>query len=131
MLLTLPLLAAACGLDEGIFADEYTQALCQHELACGDQAELTFDGILTADDCYTVRIADVGAWGAGCRYKPSDAEVCLADMQSLVCPAGDGLLADRPLSCETVYFDCPTTQPRTPTDDEPEADPVPADSDAE
>lgn len=119
------LLIALSGCDaltKGEFVGAYTNALCEHELMCGDQALMTYEGILTVEDCVEVRAHDVGVWGQGCRFRAKDAEACLADMEALTCPPAVGSLADRPVSCETVYFDCDPTESTTP-------DPTPEESD--
>ncbi len=102
------LLLAGCGIYEGDFVDQYTTNLCEHTLACSDNAELTFDGVLDVEDCFELRLGDVGAWGAGCKFRPGPAEDCLADMATLTCPPAEGTLAERPVSCEGVYVDCST-----------------------
>lgn len=99
-------LFVGCGMPESEFVVGYTEALCEHALTCGDQAELTFDGILTQDDCVLRKEEEVALWGAGCRFRGVDAEQCLLDMQTLQCPAAEGALADTPVSCEAVYVDC-------------------------
>jgi hypothetical protein len=104
-LLTL-ILAACGGIPENEFIPGYTTALCEHELICGDPAQLTFEGVLTVDDCVRRREAEVATWGVGCKYRAGDAAVCLEDMALLQCPAAEGTLADRPSSCLPVYFDC-------------------------
>jgi len=130
--LTLGLLVSAVSgcesLSKGDFVISYTTSLCEHELMCGDQALLTYDGILDVDDCIKVREHEVGVWGQGCRFRVKDAEVCLADMAALTCPPAEGTLADRPLSCEAVYFSCEATPSTDDTEEEPQS--TPEDSDA-
>lgn len=109
----------ACGPQEGEFLVSYSTALCKHTMACSDEAELTFDGILTQEDCEDRRIVDVQEWGAGCRYVGGNASQCLLDMDALKCPAVVGALADRPASCDLVYTDCPVGST---TDDTPAKD---------
>ena len=122
----LPLMFVACGPQEGEFLVSYNTALCKHTLACSDQATLTFDGILTQEDCEGATIDDVQLWGAGCRYVASTASQCLLDMDALKCPAAAGTLADRPASCGLVYTDCPPagSEDTTPAED---TDVVPGD----
>lgn len=114
--LLLTLLAACGGIPENEFIPGYTTALCEHELTCADPAELTFNGILTVDDCVLQREAEVAGWGVGCKYRAGDAAVCLEDMALLQCPAAEGTLAERPASCLPVYFDC-TVVDETEADD--------------
>lgn len=95
-----------CGIEEAEFVETYTNSLCDHVMACSTESVLTFDGIVTVDDCYLDRYNDVGEWGAGCKYRATAAEDCLADMATLTCPAAEGELAERPPSCDFVYFEC-------------------------
>jgi hypothetical protein len=90
---------------------------------CGDQAEMTFEGILSVDDCYTIEEPNVGRWGQGCRFRPRDAEACLADMELLQCPPAAGTLAERPLSCEEVFFGCDTIPETEPAASEQPSEP--------
>lgn len=114
----LPLMFVACGPQEGDFLVQYNTALCKHTMACSDQATLTFDGIVTQEDCEAARITDVQLWGAGCRYVAATASQCLLDMDALKCPATAGTLADRPASCDLIYTDCPAgTEDTTPAQD--------------
>ncbi|HMV67249.1 MAG TPA: hypothetical protein PKA64_10395 [Myxococcota bacterium] len=91
---------------EGEFITGYTQRLCKHTMACGDSAELTFDGILSQEDCEIEREAEVAGWGLGCKFRAGDAKTCLEDMDALTCPGAAGQLADIPTSCAAVYYDC-------------------------
>ncbi len=100
------LLVAGCGMEQADFATAYATKLCELELTCGDAAELTFNGILTVEDCLPSAQYQVSAWGQGCRYRPSDATVCLEEWEAAVCPAAVGDLPDRPLSCAAVFYDC-------------------------
>lgn len=108
----------ACGPQEGEFLVSYNASLCKHTLACSDDATLTFDGILTQEDCEDKRINAVKDWGVGCRYVSGSASQCLLDMDALKCPATEGTLADRPASCDLVYTGCPagSTDDTTPKD---------------
>ena len=117
LLLLAVLSSAACGPVEGDFLVGYRTALCEHTLACGDQANLTFDGILTQGDCETFYTEAVQNWGAGCRFNGNTADQCLLDIQALTCPATEGELAPRPVSCEAVYTDCPIGSTDDNTDD--------------
>jgi hypothetical protein len=98
-------LAACGGIEEEEFATQYATQWCEHELACADEAELNFEGIATVDDCTARYLPEVASWGDGCSYDSIQAEVCLADMESLTCPA-DGGLGDPPVSCSSVYVQC-------------------------
>lgn len=110
----IPLLGAAlltgCGMKESDFIVQYTTTLCEQVMECSDQAELTFDGILDAQDCYDVKIEEVADWGVGCSFKGVKAEDCLADMALLTCPPAAGDLPERPASCDVIYVRCSTTE---------------------
>ncbi|MCB9681462.1 MAG: hypothetical protein H6733_08315 [Alphaproteobacteria bacterium] len=99
------LLAGCGGVQEYDFILDYNRLACEHELSCGDQAELVFDGILTVEACESANLDAVLDWGRGCKYRPASASECLFEMQGLICP-GDGQLAERPPTCQTVYLDC-------------------------
>jgi hypothetical protein len=122
--LMVPLLVGCDPMTKGEFVGSYTTELCEHIMMCGDQAELTFDGILDQSDCFSLEEPGVGDWGVGCKMRQKDAEACLAAMDELTCPAAEGTLADRPLACETVFHSCDTT---TASDDDAEEAPAPAD----
>jgi hypothetical protein len=109
---------SACGIPREEFVVEYTNHLCAHKLTCGNQADLTFDGILTVEDCVEREQSFVGEWGLGCRFRAGDAVTCLEDMAALTCPAGDGQLADVPLSCTPVYSDCDPSVVDSPPEEE-------------
>jgi hypothetical protein len=104
-LLTLLPLIAACGTEELEFLETYNTLRCEHILACGDEAQLRFEGILSQETCEDRSLEDLSEWGLGCRYRPTAAQECLFAMETLTCP-GDGALAERPPACQTVYFDC-------------------------
>jgi hypothetical protein len=126
--LVIPALVGCDPLTKGEFVAAYTTSLCEHQLVCGDQAEMTFDGISDVDACYVIAEPEVGRWGQGCRFRAQDAEACLADMALLQCPPAVGTLAERPLSCEEVYFRCDTVE--TPAPVEPTEPMEPEDTDA-
>ncbi len=104
--IAIAVLGAGCGISRQEFTVEYTDSLCAHLLTCGDAAELTFDGILTQEDCLDRKTYEVSQWGLGCKFQPSDGAACLDDMAALVCPPGEGQIAETPLSCATVYTAC-------------------------
>lgn len=99
-------LLAGCGMGEGEFIVSYNQKQCEHVMACADAAQLTFDGILSQEDCEIAKEEEVSLWGLGCKFRPSDAKQCLEDMALRTCPGAEGQLADPPASCGPVYFDC-------------------------
>lgn len=110
------ILGAGCGISRQDFTVEYTDHLCTHLLTCGATAELTFDGILTQEDCLDRKTYEVSQWGLGCKFQPGDAATCLEDMATLVCPPGEGQIAETPLSCATVYTACEASSATTDTD---------------
>lgn len=104
-------LVAGCGgMAENEFMPAYVEAFCEHVLTCSDEAELTFDGILTVEDCVLQREAEIARWGVGCKYRPLEAAACLDGMAALQCPAAEGTLADRPAACLPVYTECLSAQ---------------------
>lgn len=101
-------ISAGCGPAQSEFAAEYNTAWCEHVLACGDPALLTFDGITSVEVCEEREVESLIAWASGCQYVPGAATQCVFEVQELTCPAGGGL-AERPLSCEQVYVNCSDT----------------------
>lgn len=99
-------MALGCGIEEAEFVDTYAAALCDHTMACSNTATLTFDGIVSHEDCVELRYNSVGEWGVGCKFKAKPAATCLEDMAVLACPPAEGALAERPVSCDYVYVDC-------------------------
>lgn len=111
-----------CGMPQGEFQAAYLESLCEHVMACSDPAQLTFDGILTQEDCKLQRGEEVGEWGVGCKFRASLAEACLEDMAALTCPAGEGQLAARPDSCALVFEDCQRVEDTEPETEETDAE---------
>jgi hypothetical protein len=105
-----------CGMPQSEFIVSYTESFCEHKMTCADAAELTFEGILTQEDCVLQEEKGVSLWGLGCKFRASDAQNCLDDMALLTCPAAVGQLSDPPLSCGTVFFACETVDTTADTD---------------
>ncbi len=105
-LASLALFAGACGPPQSEFVGPYAEGWCEHVLACEDEAQLTFDGILTVEDCVLRYNESINDLSSRCAYQPSFATQCLADVETLSCPSGDPRTADLPLSCESVYINC-------------------------
>ena len=124
------LLLSACGIAREDFVLAYKDRYCELVLQCSDPAELTFDGVLTKDDCIERSGYEITSWGLGCRYRSIDAEQCLADLDAAVCPAAVGELPERPLSCEGVYVDCGAVDAETIDSDTPAESPVDTDTSA-
>lgn len=102
------LLCSGCGLTQGDFTTEYTAAWCDYLLACGDQSELTFDGILTAEDCVANYQTEVALMGAGCKYKAPAARQCIDALATTpACPLeGEPFESGLPAICDEVYVEC-------------------------
>ncbi|MCB9665599.1 MAG: hypothetical protein H6732_15925 [Alphaproteobacteria bacterium] len=96
----------ACGPPESEFVPEYNRLWCAHQWECLDKAQLTFDGVKSAEECEEKSIAGLADWGNGCVYSSSAAAECLIDLAALTCPAQEGALASQPITCTAVYLDC-------------------------
>lgn len=104
------LTVAACGLHETHFVPDYADFYCEALLTCSSQAQLTFEGVSSADDCLALIGDDVDTWGEGCKYKGGKAKKCLVAMSSLTCPTDGQTLDDvLPLECDEVYTKCDAT----------------------
>lgn len=102
----LALFVVACGPPQSEFVGPYIEGWCEHVLACEDEAVLTFDGIVTVQDCVDRRNGVINDLSSRCQYQASVATQCLADIETLTCPSGEPRTADLPLSCESVYINC-------------------------
>lgn len=104
---------AACGPDETKFIPEFADAYCDFVLACEDPALLTFDGVVTHEDCLAIYGPTVAAMGHGCKYKPGKASRCLRAMEQATCPADEDVPLDQalPSECYEVYIKCVVPQP--------------------
>jgi len=98
---------AACGVGKGNFVPTYAAAYCDYVLACSDPAQLTFDGVLSLDDCLAVVGPELEVQADTCNYNPGVAADCLDAMAILQCPAEDASIDDGiPPVCLGVFEAC-------------------------
>lgn len=117
---------AGCGPGKTKFVPEYADGYCAYLFECGDPAELTFDGILSVEDCLAVVGPEVDLLLATCKYHAGKAKDCLDGLSVAACPAEDQPLeAGLPPTCGEVWTDCPPP----PADDSPENTTPPEDTD--
>lgn len=103
----LALVLLACGPGRQKFVPEYADIYCSFLLECGDPAELTFDGILSMDDCLVVVGPAVEQQMATCKYHTGKAKDCLNELEVASCPAEDEAFDDAvPAVCDEVWTQC-------------------------
>ena len=95
-----------CGVSRNEFVPEYAASYCDYYMECGDQAQLTFDGVLTTDDCIALYGPDIEAQNAACKFKNGAAKDCLETLPMATCPADGDVDAGLPVTCHEVYVNC-------------------------
>lgn len=97
---------AGCGVSRNEFVPEYAAAYCDFYMECGDPAQLTFDGVLTADDCLALYGPDIDAQAEACGFKNGKAKDCLGALEVATCPADGDVDAGLPVTCHEVFVNC-------------------------
>ncbi|MBX2799136.1 MAG: hypothetical protein KTR31_15790 [Myxococcales bacterium] len=98
---------SACGTSEPTFVTDYADLYCERALACADAAELLFDGVDSVDACLAIVGPDTADRADRCRLRGSDARACLAELESVECPAeGEGFDTVVPVACADAWHTC-------------------------
>lgn len=96
-----------CGPDVGLFTMEFTEAVCDWTLTCGDEAALRFDGVDDLDTCRAQEGPTVQELLVGCTYVPSQGAKCLDEMSTLGCDEDGALWEDvLPAACRSLLDAC-------------------------
>ena len=86
---------------------EFTEAVCDWSLSCGDEAALRFDGVDDLESCRATEGPVVQSLLTGCAYVPSEGAACLKEMDSLDCGVEEALWEDvLPSACRSVLDAC-------------------------
>lgn len=96
-----------CGETRSEFEASFTDQYCRLFVECGDPALLTFEGILTEEDCVREYQQPVVNWGLQCKYKRNRAKDCMGAMEVATCPAeGTEVWEAIPAECQEVFDGC-------------------------
>jgi hypothetical protein len=99
---------AACGPGKSKFVPEYADGYCAYLFECVDPAQLTFDGILSVDDCLAEVGPAVDDLMQACKYHKGKAHDCLKELELVPCPAeGEPIESGLPAVCSEVWTECP------------------------
>ncbi len=103
----LALAFVGCGPGKTKFVPEYADGYCAYLFACSDPAQLTFDGLLTVDDCLAVVGPEVEALMSTCKYHAGKAHDCLKQLEVATCaPEGEPVDQGLPGVCIEVWTEC-------------------------